>query len=405
MAGDRLSNESAAAAADESKPKRRRSAPAQQSRSEPENRAPAPKRARVVRNFPASPFEDALSFAKAVLEYGSGAPVRRVTLFNHLGKSPESGLSRQMITNANKYNLIKGGYQADVLELSPEGKKAADDQIQPRERARARVQLAIQDIEPFSGLYERFKSLRLPAKGALIDAVKDFGVTQDAVEEAVDTFIVNLRYVGLLQTLSGADRIITVDHLLDELPASNADYSQTTPASSTTSSGSLITSGDAHFEITAFYITPIGEIGSEQRDHSDLFLGSIVEPALETLKLKVIRADQIDRPGVITKQVIEYLFKSRLVIADLSYHNPNVFYELAIRHMLRKPVVKLMRSIDRIPFDVNQVRTITVDTSSIYKMVPQLEAYRSQLAAQVRQALDNPESVDSPISMYFPASE
>jgi hypothetical protein len=129
-----------------------------------------------------------------------------------------------------------------------------------------------------------------------------------------------LRFVGLLQTLSGADRIITVDHLLDELPSSGVRSEDFVPASSA-SAGNLITSGEAHFETTAFYITPIGDPGSEQRDHSDLFLGSIIEPALETLKMKVVRADQIDRPGVITKQVIEYLFKSRLVIADLSYHN------------------------------------------------------------------------------------
>jgi hypothetical protein len=365
---------------------------------------PSPaKKSRVVRNFPAGSFEEALSFAKSVLEFGAGASVRRVTLFNHLGKSPESSLSRQIITNANKYGLIKGGYQADVLELTQEGKKAADEQIQRRERTRSRIQLAVLDIPPFAGLYTKFQTLRLPAKAALIDAIKEYEVDAEAAEEAVDTFIVNLRFVGLLQTLSGADRIITIDHLLDELPPSG--HSSDENQQSSTSSSNLITSGDAHFETTAFYITPIGDPGSEQRDHSDLFLGSIVEPALETLKLKVIRADQIDRPGVITKQVIEYLFKARLVIADLSYHNPNVFYELAIRHMLRKPVVQLMRSIDKIPFDVNQVRTITVDTTSIYKMVPQLEAYRSQLAAQVRQALEDPDSVDSPITMYLPDAQ
>ena len=152
MVADDKPEETPAAASNESQPKRRRSSPTKKPKTEVVSPPLAPKRARVVRNFPASPFEDALSFAKAVLEYGSGAPVRRVTLFNHLGKSPESGLSRQIITNANKYNLIKGGYQADVLELSPEGKKAADDQIQARERARARVQLAVLDIEPFAGL-------------------------------------------------------------------------------------------------------------------------------------------------------------------------------------------------------------------------------------------------------------
>jgi hypothetical protein len=286
-----------------------------------------------------------------------------------------------------------------LLELTPEGIKAADEQIQPRERTRARVQLAIISIEPFRGLYEQFKTLKLPAKAALIDAVKQFGVSDDAAEEAVDTFIVNLRFTGLLQTLSGADRIITLDHLLDETPSGGEMAPQ---ADVERRGSSLITSDQAHFESMAFYITPIGEAGSEQRLHSDLFLGSIIEPALEPLKLTVVRADKIDRPGIITKQVIEYLMKARLVIADLSYHNPNVFYELAVRHMLRKPVVQIMRAADRVPFDVNQVRTISIDTTSIYTLTPKIDAYRAEIAAQVRRALENPESVDTPLSVYFP---
>ena len=61
-----------------------------------------------------------------------------------------------------------------------------------------------------------------------------------------------------------------------------------------------------------------------------------------------------------------------------------------------------MRNVDTIPFDVNQVRTITIDTGSIYKMVPQIDTYRSAIAAQVRRALESPDAVDSPISMHFP---
>lgn len=164
---------------------------------------------------------------------------------------------------------------------------------------------------------------------------------------------------------------------------------------------SLVPDSEAHFERVAFYIAPIGDNETEQRKHSDLFLGSIIEPALEELGLTVVRADQIDQPGVITNQVIQYLFQSRLVIADLSYQNPNVFYELAIRHMLQKPVVQVMRKADRLPFDVNQVRTIVIDTTDIYSLVPQIDAYRSQVAAQVRQAIDNPEGVDSPLTKFL----
>src|SRR5690606_3234995 len=103
-------------------------------------------------------------------------------------------------------------------------------------------------------------------------------------EEAVDTFIVNLRFVGLLQTLSGAERIVTVEHLLDSLPSSPRQASAlpggivSLPHNG--KSSSLITAEQANFESMCFYVTPIGEDDSEQRRHSDLFLGSIVEPAL-----------------------------------------------------------------------------------------------------------------------------
>lgn len=323
------------------------------------------KKKRAQRPFPACPFEEALEFATAILEYGSGQPVRRVSLFDHLGKSPDSGGSRQLITNANKYGLTKGGYQADILELTPDGARAVDEEIGKRELVKARVKLAIEDIEPFNKLYARFAGNKLPAKAALIDAIKEFEVPEELAEEAVDTFIVNLRFLGLLQTLSGAERIVTVNHLLDTLPAKTLAVEV---AVQKRPSGQLVTLEHARYETTCFYITPIGEENSEERRHSDLFLGSIVEPALEPLKMTVIRADMIDKPGVITRQIIDYLLKSRLVIADLSFHNPNVFYELAIRHTARLPVVQIVRAADRIPFDLNQVRTIKIDTSDIYSL-------------------------------------
>ena len=60
-----------------------------------------------------------------------------------------------------------------------------------------------------------------------------------------------------------------------------------------------------------------------------------------------------------------------MVIADLSFGNPNVYYELALRHALRRPVVQITRSSDPIPFDVGQFRTVVVDMTDIYSFVPQ----------------------------------
>lgn len=153
---------------------------------------------------------------------------------------------------------------------------------------------------------------------------------------------------------------------------------------------------------TCFYVTPIGDPESEQRQHSDLFLSALVEPAIAEFGLTVVRADQIGKPGMITAQVIEHAVRSRLVIADLSFHNPNVFYELSLRHACRLPTVQIIRAADPIPFDLDQFRTIRIDTTSIYTLVPKLEVYQAEISNQVRQVLNDPDAVDNPLSTFYP---
>lgn len=297
--------------------------------------------------------------------------------------------------------LTRGGVQAENIELTAEGQKAVDEQVSNRDRVKARIDLAIYGVEPFQKLYDKFSGNKLPAHAVLIDAAKDVGIDAEHAAEAVDTFVVNLRFVGLLRTLSGAERIISTDMLLSDLPASPTASRIIAPTMSGGSTN-IITSEHAQFESTCFYIAPIGEEGSEARKHSDLFLGSIVEPAMEQFQLNVIRADAIDKPGVITRQIIDYIMRSRLVIADLSFHNPNVFYELALRHAVKLPIVQLIRASDKVPFDVNQMRTIQIDTTDIYSLVPKIDSYRSEVSNQVRRALEPDHIVDTPISTYFP---
>ena len=118
----------------------------------------------------------------------------------------------------------------------------------------------------------------------------------------------------------------------------------------------------------------------------------------------MVRADKIETPGAITAQVLQHIMYSRLVIVDLSFHNPNVFYEMAIRHAIKLPVVQICRKQDKLPFDVNQVRTILIDDSDLYSFVPNMPTYQSELATQVRGALEG-QSVTNPISVFFPGLE
>jgi hypothetical protein len=108
------------------------------------------KRKRITRSFPASTFDEALEIPVAIQKYAAGQKVRRVTLFDHLKKSPDSGSSRQLITNASKYWLIKGSYHSEYLELTSDGAKVTNTETLESEKIRAKFNLAIARIKPLT---------------------------------------------------------------------------------------------------------------------------------------------------------------------------------------------------------------------------------------------------------------
>lgn len=79
----------------------------------------------------------------------------------------------------------------------------------------------------------------------------------------------------------------------------------------------------------------------------------------------MVRSDRINVPGSITGQIIQNLLVADLVIADISGLNPNVMYELGIRHATRLPVILLASRGETIPFDIANVRVIIYDVSSL----------------------------------------
>ena len=370
---------------------------------ETEADAGVPKKPRgraAQRPFPHLSFEEAFTLAEAIQSFAGANPVRRLTLFDHLKRAPESGPGRQWVTTAARYGLIKGSAASEQLQLTPEGDVATSKDASLREQARARIKLAVDSIELFKALYDKFAGQKLPSAALLEDATGDLGLDTSFRKEAVEMFIVNIRYVGLLQTLSGAERILTVEHAIDQIPA-RSDLSGAS-GQSYSSDGPIIIHSDAQFDRVCFFIGPIGEADSEYRKHSDLILEALIRPSLEQFGFEVRRADEIQNPGLINKQIFEYLIKSRLAIADLSYHNPNVFYELAIRHARNLPVVQMIRKADRIPFDINQSRTIIVDTTDLFSFVPKIETYKAEISSHIRRAIEDPASADNPFRSFFP---
>jgi hypothetical protein len=144
-----------------------------------------------------------------------------------------------------------------------------------------------------------------------------------------------------------------------------------------------------------FVISPIGEEGTEIRRRSDQVLKHIIKPVAKECGYDTVRADEISEPGIITSQIIEKLLQDDLVIADLTGMNPNVYYELAVRHAVRKPVVQIVHYDQEIPFDVSQTRTIRFD----YQNLDSVASCKEQLSKQIKTVEKDPSKVDSPISV------
>lgn len=146
------------------------------------------------------------------------------------------------------------------------------------------------------------------------------------------------------------------------------------------------------FDQECFFIAPIGAEGSEERRRSDQVLQYIVMEAAKQLGLEAIRADQISAPGQINHQVLEHLQQARAVVADLSGQNPNVFYELGVRHSFNLPCVLIAETGETLPFDLVQARTIFFN----HRDLESAARCRQQIVAHLSEAFGG--SVDSPVT-------
>ena len=112
---------------------------------------------------------------------------------------------------------------------------------------------------------------------------------------------------------------------------------------------------------SCFVISPIGQPGSDQREHADAVFEYIIEPAAARAGYTAIRADHEVRPGIITDQMYDRILQDDLIIALLTFHNPNVFYEIAIAEAAARPLILLIERGQQIPFDIKDRRIFDYD--------------------------------------------
>ena len=153
-------------------------------------------------------------------------------------------------------------------------------------------------------------------------------------------------------------------------------------------------------KIDCFVIMPIGdkEMTPEKYQHFKEVYEKLIKPSVEdvakslSLEIECFRADDIKRSGSIMKKVLQDLLDRVIVIADLSGQNPNVFYELGVRHTFFKRSILISDTPGNNPFDVHGYRTIP------YKYPgSDQNNFRNALRGHIEDIIRSPHESDNPV--------
>ncbi len=106
-----------------------------------------------------------------------------------------------------------------------------------------------------------------------------------------------------------------------------------------------------------FIIMPFG--GWFDQYYVDIYSTAIVNAGLVPR-----RADDLYRPGNIVNDIWNSTKNAKIILADLTGKNPNVFYELGLAHAITKPAILVTQSMDDIPFDLRSLRIIEYDKNA-----------------------------------------
>lgn len=345
--------------------------------------------------LPRKSLEQALRVARALREVHAGGPAKWPQIAEAMGISSGNQVNKYFLWSAQAYGLVDK--EDDEYSLSEVGRKILAP-TKPNEDKEALVRALMTPVL-FSRFFTDYNGSPFPTEEHIGNVLEvRYSIPRERVEEAKTLLKENGLFAGVLRQ-GDTGMIVRLDPSTTGVPTP----AETLPPPSPGDDSSAASTTSPSYDTMCFVVTPIGEEDSEQRRHANMILKNVIEPVVGELGLKALRADQIDRAGIITKQIFQCLAQAKICIADLSFNNPNAFYELGVRHMCKLPTVQIIRKGDRIPFDVSQGRTIKIDMSDVYSVMESVDSAKRELRQHLKAALA-PEykGEDNPVNTYLP---
>lgn len=316
--------------------------------------------------YPRHTVEKALRVPRAIIDQNAGRECtdREAASFANVGFG---GPFKVELSSAIKYGFLERP-KAGHVRVTDRARQALRPQ-NPGDEIEA-LRQAVMAAPDIAEVYRHYRGENLPDGTFFANALTDkFGIPAGKISEFTDVFVNSLKSAKLIEQRGEKQRI------LDE--SSDVEVRQTSSDVRKAIGGGIkVDSNDTCFVIMPF-ASPIGG-----------YFHHIYEPAIRKAGLRPVRADaDIFGTGKIIDQIWSGINSARVLVAELTTRNPNVFYELGLAHALDKPVVLISSNGEDVPFDLKHIRVIYYDVNDPFWGQKLIE----KVAENIVSALKNPE--------------
>ncbi len=316
--------------------------------------------------YPRHSVEKALRIPKAILEQNAGKACTPKEAAEFLGLKAVGPFNVE-IGSAAKYGFLerpdKGKIQPTELARRILRPKSPEDELKGYREA-------VLQAPEIAEVYKHYRGENLPDdtffKNTLVDTYKipegDFTDFKQIFYESLEKAKLIAKHGEKLRVLDVSEETPVPEEKSERLKKLGASVS--------------VKASDSCFVMQPF-LAPLGD-----------YYEKIYKPAIEKAGLQPVRADaEIFGTGKIIDQVWRGINAAKVLVAELTSRNPNVFYELGLAHALRKPVVLVSSNEADVPFDLHHIRVIYYDVNDPFWGTKLIE----KVAENILSALKNPE--------------
>lgn len=316
--------------------------------------------------FPRHSVEQALRVPRAILEQNAGHGTSTKDAAGFVGLKAH-GPFRVEVSSAKKYGLLETD-GASLIKPSDLAKKILRPQKEGDDIEGYRE--AVMRAPDIAEVYQHYRGENLPDTQFLKNTVVDtYKVPAEKFQEFKTVFLESLKSAELVEEHDGKVRVLDVTErtpTIDEPSDRIKKLGRSVKVEAT----------DTCFVMQPF-ASPLGD-----------YYDKIYKPAIEKAGLVPVRADaDIFGTGKIMDQVWRGINAAKVLVAELTTRNPNVFYELGMAHALEKPVVLISSNENDVPFDLQHIRVIYYDVTDPFWGQKLIE----KVAENVLSAIRNPE--------------